>query len=301
MAQLLIEGADQFFNTQDGVKICYRCYGEGVPLLLIAGLGLQLHYWSPVLVNGLTAQGFQVIVFDNRDIGLSDRIKGKPPTVLQQATAKTQGNAYDLGHMAQDVVDLLNHLALGKAHVVGMSMGGMIAQTVAARHPSRVLSLISIFSNTGEKGVGKTALSTMLKLLSPPAKNEKGFIKNYISMNKHIGSTAYDMDENTQTLYAKQAWQRGGGVKIAPGVARQIGAILKSGNRTAELQKINIPTLVIHADQDLIVDVSGGYATAKAIADAKLILISGMGHFISHQVAPYLVDLIAGHSKRIAA
>lgn len=301
MSAQLITGEDLFFTTPDAVKICYRVYGQGEPLVLVAGLGLQLHYWSPVLVNGLNQQGFQVIVLDNRDIGQSDRIKGKPPSVWRQATAKTQNNAYDLSHMAADVVALLDHLNIQSAHITGMSMGGMIAQTLAARYPSRVKTLVSIFSTTGQKNIGKPVWSTMLKLMERPSKTQQAYMKHYVDFCTHIGSTNYDMHLATQNAYAALAWERGGGRKIAAGLARQIGAILKSGDRTAELKMIKAPTLVIHGDKDLIVDVSGGYATAKAIQNADLILVAGMGHFISHDVSPYLVDLISGHAKRIAA
>lgn len=298
MAALLISGEDQFFTTSDDVSICYRTFGKGKPLVLIVGLGLQLHYWSPVLIDGLVAQGFQVIVLDNRDIGRSDRLKGKPPTLIAKFRGKTPNNPYDLSHMANDVVELLDHLKIEKAHLAGMSMGGMIAQTIAAKHPKRVKSLVSIFSTTGAKKVGQPILSTMLKLAEPASKSQKAYMKHYVDFCNHIGSRKYDMHLETQKRYAALAWQRGGGKQIAPGLGRQIGAILKSADRTQDLAKITAPTLVIHGDKDVIVDVSGGYATAKAIKDAKLVLISGLGHFIAHEVSPYFVDLISGHANR---
>ena len=298
MVALIIQGEDQFFTTSDEVSICYRHFGQGIPLVLVAGLGLQLHYWSPVLIDGLVARGFQVIVLDNRDVGRSSRIKGKPPTLLEKLRGKTPNNPYDLNRMAQDVVELLDHLKIEKAHFTGMSMGGMIAQTISANHPERVKSLVSIFSTTGNKKIGQPIWSTMMKLAEPPSKTQKAYIKHYIDFCKHIGSTDYDMHADTQTAYASLAWERGSGKQIGPGVGRQIGAILKSGDRTEQLKKIKAPTLVIHGDKDNIVDVSGGYATAKAIKDAKLILMAGMGHFIAHEVSPYFVDLIAGHALR---
>ena len=298
MVALLIQGEDQFFTTSDGVNICYRTFSQGMPLVLIAGLGLQLHYWSPVLVNGLVERGFQVIVLDNRDIGRSSRINGKPPTLLEKLRGKTPNNAYDLSHMANDIVELLDHLNIEKAHLAGMSMGGMIGQTISALYPQRVKSLVSIFSTTGNKKVGQPIWSTMMKLAEPPSKTQKAYIKHYVDFCKHIGSTQYDMHLETQNAYAALAWERGGGKQIAPGLGRQIGAILKSGDRTEQVKQIKAPTLVIHGDKDTIVDVSGGYATAKAIEGAKLILMVGMGHFIAHEVSPYFVDLIAGHAIR---
>lgn len=301
MAALLISGEDKFFTTSDQVRICYRTFGEGKPLVLIVGLGLQLHYWSPVLIDGLVDRGFKVIVLDNRDIGRSDRIKGKPPTLIEKLKGKAPNNPYDISHMANDVVELLDHLKIEKAHLAGMSMGGMIAQKIAAHHPKRVKSLVSIFSTTGHKKVGQPVWSTMLKLAEPPSKTQKAYMKHYVSLSNHFGSTLYDMHLETQNRYAALAWDRGGGKQIAPGLGRQIGAILKSGDRTADVEKITAPTLVIHGDKDLIVDPSGGYATAKAIKGAKLILISGLGHYISHEVSPYFVDLISGHATRVDA
>lgn len=297
MTGMLIGGEDRFFTTTDQVNICYRSFGQGTPLVLVAGLGLQLHYWSPVLVNGLVDRGFQVIVLDNRDIGRSDRIKGKVPNLLQKLAGKVPNNAYDLGNMANDVVELLDHLKITQAHLVGMSMGGMISQTMAARYPNRVLSLVSIFSTTGNKKVGQPVWSTMLKLAEPASKTQAAYVKHYIDFNDHIGSTHYDMHLETQHAYAHLAWERGGGKKIGPGFGRQIGAILKSGDRTAEIKMIQAPTLVIHSDKDLIVDVSGGQATAKAIDGAKMVIIAGMGHFLAHEISPYLIGLIAGHAQ----
>lgn len=301
MTVMLIGGEDQFFTTSDQVKICYRSFGKGTPLVLVAGLGLQLHYWSPVLINGLIEQGFQVVILDNRDIGRSDRIKGKPPNLIQKLVAKVPNNAYDLGNMANDVVELLDHLKIEQAHIVGMSMGGMISQTIAARYPARVLSLVSIFSTTGNKKVGQPVWSTMLKLAEPASKTQKAYVEHYIDFCDHIGSTNYDMHLETQTAYANLAWERGGGKQIAPGFGRQIGAILKSGDRTEEIKTIQAPTLVIHSDKDLIVDISGGQATLKAIDGAKMVIIAGMGHFLAHEISPYLVGLITGHAQRSAA
>lgn len=291
---------DQFCTVSTGMRLCYRTYGPDYaePLLLIAGLALHLTSWSPGFIEGLVQRGYHVITFDNRDVGRSSRHLSPPPGVWRQLTRRIAPEAYDLSDMARDAVGLLDHLQIEQAHLVGMSMGGMIAQTVAARHPERAHSLTSIFSTTGARRVGQPAASTMWLLSRPPARTRDEAADRYVKLMRHIGSQGFDRDEERLRAYAEHAWERGAGPTAPEGVARQIGAIIKSGDRTAELSQIRVPTLVVHGDRDRIVHPSGGHATAQAIPEARHITIHGMGHQISEGVVPYLVDLIDGHAQR---
>lgn len=291
---------DAFCQLPHGIRLCYRIYGaeNAVPLLLIAGLGLQLTSWPSTLIQGLVDSGFRVIVFDNRDVGRSSRVNAKAPNIFQQLFRLTADCPYELGDLALDTLGLLDHLAISKVHLVGMSMGGMIAQTLAAQYPSRVISLTSIFSTTGSHRVGQPASSTLWLLAKPAPRTRERAVARYVNLMRHIGSRRYSMPDYELHDYAAQAWERGNGAEDSAGVARQVGAILKSGDRTAQLRRIHAPTLVIHGEEDRMVAYSGGQASTDAIRGAHLITIPGMGHYIAQDVSPYLVDLIRGHARR---
>lgn len=258
----------------------------------IVGLGLQLIYWPEALIAGLVERGLRVITLDNRDSGRSFFTEVTPPTTLQQFFRKPTAG-YDLGDMADDVIGLMDGLRLGAAHVVGMSMGGMIAQTLAARYPQRVMSLASIFSTTGSLRVGQPAFKTILQLLRRPPRNQRESVRDYVEIMRSVGTTL-EWDEQAHRDYAMQAWERGGGEASNLGMARQIGAIINSGDRTQELQRIRCNTLVIHAEKDLMVATSGGFATAAAIPRARLVLLPGMGHDFPACLTGTLLSLLAG-------
>ncbi|QXH54522.1 alpha/beta fold hydrolase [Pseudomonas maumuensis] len=288
---------DRFCELPGKGKLCYRSYGvEGAPaVLLIVGLGLQLTYWPQALIAGLVAQGLRVITLDNRDSGRSFFTDVAPPTTLQQFLRKrTPG--YDLGDMANDVIGLMDDLQLQAAHVVGMSMGGMIAQTLAARYPQRIRTLTSIFSTTGSLRVGQPALKALLQLLRRPPRSEKESVRDYVDIMRLIGSTL-EWNEPVLREYAQLAWQRGGGEASNLGTARQIGAIINSADRTEELQRIRCRTLVIHGEKDLMVATSGGYATAAAIRGSNLVLLPGMGHDFPARLSTTLLSLLTGHLR----
>lgn len=293
-------GEDLFCDLPNGMRLCYRSHGplSGQPLMLVVGLGLQLIYWSPQLIHELVNRGFRVIVFDNRDVGRSSRANMAPPAPWRLMLRQPDSGNYDLGDMAQDALSLLDHLGIVRAHLVGMSMGGMIAQTLAARHPRRVASLTSIFSTTGARRVGQPALSTMLKLLKAPPASKAQAIERFIAMSQHIGPSTYEFDERDLHAYATRAWDRGHGETAHEGIGRQIAAIMKSGDRTPEVRQIKAPTLVIHGERDPMVHPSGGLATADAVPGAHFVTVRGMGHAIPEGVIPYLSDLIDGHAKR---
>jgi len=286
---------EQICKLNSGVELCYRCYGDGEPLLLIAGLGLQLTSWPEDLIQGLVDKGFRVIVFDNRDVGRSTRFSARPPTAMQIALRRMGSEYYDLDDMAADAVGLLEAVGVGAAHIVGMSMGGMIAQTVAARRPERVLSLTSIFSTTGALFVGQPSFGMMLQLMRRPAKTRDEAVARYLEAMRRIGGVKHRINEARLAAYAREAWERSGGSDAA-GIGRQLGAILKSGDRTATLKQITAPTLVVHGDRDPMVHPSGGKATAASIKGARLVTIEGMGHDIADGVVPQLIELISGHA-----
>ncbi len=285
---------DQFCRAGAGRQVCYRTDGNpsGAPLLLIAGLTLDLTSWPPAMVDGLVAQGFYVIRFDNRDVGRTTPATTPPPSLWRRALQRPRRDGYDLADMAGDAVAVLDHLGVARAHLVGMSMGGMIAQTVAARYPTRALSLTSIFSTTGSKRVGQPAMSTLLLLSKRASRTRDEFIRKHVGLVNHLAGTGFPPDEAGAAEYAARAWDRGLREAAGDGVARQINAIYKSGDRTAEVQRITVPTLVIHGDSDRIVHPGGGLATAAAITGARHVTIDGMGHDVAPGVTNRLVQLI---------
>jgi pimeloyl-ACP methyl ester carboxylesterase len=291
---------DKFCRAGADRQVCYRADGDpsGTPLLLIAGLTLDLTSWPRAMVDGLVRQGFYVIRFDNRDVGRTTPAATPPPSLLRRALRRPRRDGYDLADMAGDAVAVLHHLGIARAHVVGMSMGGMIAQTVAARYPDRTSSLTSIFSTTGGKRVGQSAISTLLLLSNPRSHTREESIRKHVRLMSHLAGTGFPLDEAGAAEYAVGAWDRGLQGAAGDGVARQINAIYKSGDRTAELGRISVPTLVIHGDRDRIVHPSGGRATAAAITGARHVTIAGMGHDLAPGVTDRLVELITNHIEQ---
>ncbi|SCX31860.1 alpha/beta fold hydrolase [Mycolicibacterium fluoranthenivorans] len=291
---------DRYCLLPDGNRVCYRTDGDpaGQPLVLIAGLTLDLTSWPREMVDGLTERGFHVIRLDNRDVGRSTWATTTPPGRLRQLTHRPRRDGYDLADMAADIVGLLDHLGIERAHLVGMSMGGMIAQTVAARYPDRALSLTSIFSTTGAPQVGQPAVATLMLMAARPPRTRRAFIERHVKMMKHLAGKSFPMDVAGAVEYAAGAWERGPGPCAAAGVARQINAIYKSGDRTAELARITAPTQVVHGDRDLIVHPSGGMATAAAIPAARHLTIPGMGHDLAPGVTGRLVRVISENAAR---
>ena len=295
---------EQFAATPGGLSICLRAEGDpsAPAILLIAGLGQQLISWPEDLVQALVARGFYVVRHDNRDVGRSSRIDSvRPPSLWRQILRTFPPDQYTLADMAEDAVAVLDHLGLARAHIVGMSMGGMIAQTVAARHPERTLSLTSIFSNTGHLLNGWVAPRALLHIARPPEREREASADSFVAMFRIIGSAGYPLDEAELRTLAFDAWDRGDGPRAHRGTARQIGAIYKSGNRTREIATIRVPTLVIHGDRDRMVHPSGGRATARAIPGARLVTIPGMGHELPLGARPQLIELISEHAGRVGS
>lgn len=293
---------DRFAPLPGGTRICYRMDGHygASPVLMVAGLAEDLTTWSDRFVSALTATGFLVIRMDNRDCGRSTYATTPPPNTLQQLLGKARRDAYTLGDMADDAAQLIEHLGLGPTHVVGRSMGGMIAQTVAARYPELTASLTSLYSTTGNAKVGQSAASTMALIASPPPRDRVGAVRAHLRMTAHLAGTAYPIDEVEEAAHAVTTWNRTAGDGVA-GTARQIQAIAASGDRTAELARITAPTLVINGDRDLIVAPSGGDATAAAIPHARHIVIPGMGHHLPDALALRIADHVVSHIEKVAA
>lgn len=289
--------ADLFCELPGKGALCYRSYGheDDPAVLLVVGLGLQLTYWPQPLIAELVDQGLRVITVDNRDSGKSFFTDVTPPTNMQQFLRRSTPG-YDLGDMAKDLIELMNVLNLETAHVAGMSMGGMIAQTLAARYPERVRTLTSIFSTTGSLRVGQPAFKAILQLLRSPPRTQQESVRNYVDLMRLVGSTL-EWDEPALREYAMQAWERGGGEASNLGMARQVGAIINSGDRTEELQSIRCRTLVIHGEKDLMVATSGGFATAAAIRGSSLVLLPGMGHDFPACLYDTLLSLLIGHMR----
>lgn len=294
------EPRPQFATLPSGITLCFTDHGspEHPVVVLVAGLGEDQTAWSAAFVDALLASGHRVLTLDNRDVGQSSFLQTPPPAIWRQLLARPRRSAYSLADMAQDCVGLLDHLGLEGVHLVGRSMGGMIAQTVAAHHRARVLSLTSIYSTTGATRVGQPARSTIRRLvLAPPARTRTDAVRAHLAITAHIAGTDHPIDEVEEAAAAARGWDRSGS-DPAPAVARQIEAIQRSGDRTAELARITAPTLVIHGDRDLMVHPSGGVATTAAVPAARHVVIPGMGHHIPAALVDPITRYVADHIAR---
>ena len=287
--------AEQFCDVGGGITLCYESFGteSDPPMLLIMGLATQMIGWPDEFCAELAGRGFHVVRFDNRDIGRSTRIKGRPPTPRQLVTRKIEPVLYRLSDMATDAAGLLRELGLAPAHVVGASMGGMIAQSLAAERPEAVRSLVSIMSTTGNRWKGQPKFATYRYLLRQAPEEREAFIEYNTKLFEAIGSRGLPFDRDRVRAMVARSYDRGRD-PAAPG--RQLGAIIASGDRTAQLRTIRAPTLVIHGSKDPLVARSGGKATARAIPGARLMIVEGMGHDLPEAAWPQLVDAIAGHA-----
>ena len=282
------------------VELVYETIGDpaDVPMLLVMGLGMQLIHWDRGLCELLAERGFHVIRFDNRDAGLSTKIRGPVPNVMRLMAGLPTRVPYLLDDMAGDALGLLDHLGIERAHVVGTSMGGMIAQTMAIQRPERVLSLASMLSTTGDRRVGTPKLRVWSLMMRRAPQERDAYIDYFTRVFRMIGSPAYRRDENRLRELAAATYDR---CHYPAGTARQLGAIMASGSRTAALRRLDVPTVVIHGESDPLVPLRAGVATARAIPNAELIAIPGMGHDMPEQLWPTFVDAIAKNADRAAA
>jgi len=295
MAEALSSG-ERLCEVGGGITLCYETFGSPAnpPLLLIQGLGMQMIGWPEEFCEQLVARGFFVVRFDNRDAGRSTHVRGRPPTLRQLVLRRIKPVHYRLTDMAGDAAGLIRALDLGAVHVVGISMGGMIAQTLAAQHPELVRSLTSIMSNTGNRWKGQPALGVMRFLLRQAPEDRDGYIAHTARVFAAIGSTGLPQDTEFVRERAARSYDRD---HDRAGSGRQLGAVIASGDRTDELRRITAPTLVIHGTADRLVRPSGGMATISAIRGARLMLIEGMGHDLPRAAWPELLNAIAGHAR----
>jgi pimeloyl-ACP methyl ester carboxylesterase len=280
------------------VELCYEPFGDpdDPPLLLVMGLGTQMIGWHEDFCRLLASRGFHVIRFDNRDIGRSTHVAAPPPTRRQLVTRDRRAAAYTLEDMAGDAAGLIRALGHDAAHVVGVSMGGMIAQVLAGRHPERVLSLASIMSSTGARWTGQPALRVLPFFVRRRPATRAEAVERTLALFRIVGSPDFDRDEARLRAMSELAFERG--PDDAAGTGRQLAAIFASGDRRSSLARITAPTVVIHGTKDRMVAPSGGRATAAAIPGARLELIAGMGHDLPRAVWPRVVDLIVDNARR---
>jgi pimeloyl-ACP methyl ester carboxylesterase len=292
--------SEQFCEVGHGITLCYETFGSASDptALLIMGLGTQMVAWQDDFCAELAQRGFHVVRFDNRDIGRSTLMSGRPPSVGQLLLRSKRAGRYTLADMAQDSANLLSELELAPAHVIGASMGGMIAQTLAARHPQSVRSLVSIMSSTGSRRNGQPSLRLYPMFLRRAPRDRDAYVAHMVGVFEAIGSRTLPRDHEELRNLAALSYDRG---HDASGPGRQLGAIIASGDRTNEVRGIEAPTLVVHGTADPLVAPSGGRATARTIRGAELMEIDGMGHDLPRAVWPELIDAIAAHAQRADA
>jgi pimeloyl-ACP methyl ester carboxylesterase len=294
--------------TANGIQIEYDTFGKrsNAPLLLIVGLACQLIHWDEALCEQLARRGHYVIRFDNRDAGLSTQLsEAGIPDIGQIIEARMKGEEirppYTIEDMADDAVGLLDALEIEKAHICGISMGGMIAQSIALNHRQRILSLISIYSQTGNPALPPPTPRALECLLTPPPMEREANIIYTLDVWRTFSGTVFSPDEDWHRKIAAQAYDR---AFYPEGVARQLAAVLTQKNRMPDLGSVSVPTLVIHGADDPLVPVEGGKDTAEAIPGAELIIIDGMGHDLPHDgngAWRQIVDAIVNHTQKISA
>ena len=296
---LVDSSGELFAPVSPGIELCYQTWGDPAdePMLLVMGLSSPLTWWDPELCSMLARRGYYVITFDNRDVGRSSKLRERVTRrmLVRAFAGRRVRPPYTLVDMAHDALGLLDHLGVESAHVAGVSMGGMIAQTLAIEAPARVRSLTSIMSTTGKRTVGWADPRLMPVLLRPLRPGLEAYEKSSVTIWKLIGSPGYPRAEGRTLEIARATYARG---ISASGSLRQMMAIMTQPNRSPRLHSLRMPTLVIHGLADRMVHVSGGRATASAIPGAELLLIEGMGHDLSPELYDTFVDAIAGVAAR---
>ncbi|MET0928198.1 MAG: alpha/beta fold hydrolase [Aeromicrobium sp.] len=293
-----------FASLPSGIDICYETFGnpDDPAVLLVMGLGGPMGWWTPAFCEQLAERGFLVVRYDNRDTGRSTKLRqhavsrtdvvrafiGLPRPVRVKAP-------YSLSDMADDAIGLLDHLGIERAHVAGVSMGGMIAQTIAIEHPERALSLTSIMSTTGRRRVGYQHPKVIPVMLSSAGHTRDSYVARSLKGSKVIESPAFPSEEAASRERAYETYDRGW---TASGVTRQMLAVLTQPDRTKALAGLDLPTVVIHGTNDPLVHKSGGKATADAIPGAEHLEIAGMAHDLPPQLFTTYIDAIARTAAR---
>jgi pimeloyl-ACP methyl ester carboxylesterase len=289
----------------NGIELCYEIFGkdDAEPMLLIMGLGAQMILWDDEFCLELASRGFRVIRFDNRDIGKSSKLSGgkplRPLELLKLRFLKIPVEApYRLRDMAEDTVGLMDALGINSAHLIGASMGGMIAQEIAILFPDRVRSLTSIMSTTGNPKVPPPTKEASAMLMAPPPQTKEEFLIRFAQTWKVLRVGSFPLDEAKDRERAERIFARG----LNPaGVGRQLRAILASGSRKERLRAVKAPTLVIHGTVDPLVRPEGGKDTAASIPGAKLMMVDGMGHALPIPMWPQIIDAIDKHAHGATA
>lgn len=288
----------------NGIEICYDVFGsaDAEPLFLIMGLSAQMVLWDDEFCQQLAARGFRVVRFDNRDIGKSTKLSGgKRITAMDIIKLRLLGlppsATYTLHDMALDTTGLMDALGIRSAHVVGASMGGMVAQEIAIHFPGRIRSLTSIMSSTGNLKLPQPKREVMAMLMAPPPKTKEDYIATFERNWKMLRQGSFPADEAKDLHRAERCWSRG----LNPaGVGRQLRAILASGARNKALARVTTPTLVIHGTVDPLVPPPAGRDTANSVPGAKLVMIDGMGHALPIPMWPQIIGAIADHAHGAA-
>lgn len=286
----------------NGLSLCYEEFGKNSDpaILLVMGLGTQMIAWPDAFCQGLANLGFRVIRFDNRDIGLSQKMYHSPkPNIVKITILAKLGLpfkvAYQLSDMASDAIGVLNALDIDKAHIAGVSMGGMISQILAAQAPERVLSLTSIMSTSGRRHIPSARPEILKEMLKPAGTEETSAVAQRMKVLRLIGSVGqYQSSDEEIREKVLRSYRR----SVYPaGYLRHMAAIAHCGSREKYLRKISAPTVVIHGKADPLVSVEGGIDTARLIQGSKLQLIDDMGHDLPSKLVPTLVEMIANHAR----
>ena len=289
-----------FAPVAPDVQLCYQTFGnpDGEPLVLVMGLGGPMNWWDPELCTMLAEAGFQVVRFDNRDTGKSSRLSGRVTRAQLVRSFLGRGGRppYTLDDMAADVFGLMDHLGWDSAHVVGVSMGGMIAQTMAIAQPSRVRSLTSIMSTLGKRTVGWQHPSLLPMLIAKRGPGREAYVAGSAKVWQAIGSPGYPLDDETVRSRAEETFDRG---VSASGVLRQMLAILNQPDRSRALKALRMPVAIVHGAADKMVHVSGGRATARVIPNAELLVIDGMGHDMPNELFETYTEIIRRTADRV--
>jgi pimeloyl-ACP methyl ester carboxylesterase len=290
---------DQFARVGE-LDIAYQTLGDPAdpPLLLVMGLGMHLIHWDLELCRRLAERGFHVIRYDNRDAGRSTKIDAPVPNLVRAMAGLPFEAPYLLGDMAGDAFGLLDQLGIQRAHVLGASMGGMIGQEMAIRRPERVLSLASLMSTTGERRHGRPKLRLWSLFVHRAPRRRDDYVEYFVRVFRMIGSPGGQVDEERLRELAAATYDRG---HHPAGTGRQLAAVMASGDRTEQLRRLQVPTVVMHGTDDPLVPFRGGEATARAIPDAAFIALPGMGHDLPREVWPKIIDAVARNTERAAA
>lgn len=281
-----------------GVELEFATFGspDDPTLLLVNGYTSQMIVWEQTLIDALVAQGLHVVIYDNRDVGLSSKLDGQIAEPMKVLRAKQAGEPvdvpYTLSEMAADGMALLDHLGIDGAHIAGVSMGGMIVQTMAIEHPGRILSLCSIMSTTGEAEYGQASAEARNALLAAPATDREAAIEQSLDSKVWLSTKHYSAEATRQR--AADQYDR---MFYPEGCARQLAAIYASGDRSAALRELTVPTLVIHGRDDTLISPSGGERTAELIDASQYLLLSDMGHDLPTPLIPVFAEVIGGHIR----